>query len=274
MGDAILNKYIYNQELMDVATFDEKYKAVNPSAYEVIRIMRGEPLFLGEHYERLVNTAKTVGAELPATLEQLRGLLCDLAKSNNVENHNAKIVLNDISEGVFKNFYIFMLHTSYPTDEMYENGVKTAFFEAVRSNPNAKIIDQELRDRENRFIEEKGIFEAILVNDSNQITEGSRSNIFFIKGREIYTAPAKDVLLGVTRQRVIRVCKEHGINIHEEIIERKTSVDFEAAFISGTSPKVLPISCIGGQKLDVNNETLRAAMKFYDEEIEKSLCKI
>lgn len=271
MGDAILKKYLYNKDLMGVESFDEKYQSINPSAYEVIRIMRGEPLFLDEHYARLVNTAKTIGAELPVSLEELRQLIKNLAKENGVENHNAKIVMNSVKDGKFENFYLFMLHTSYPTDEMYEKGVKTDLFEAVRNNPNAKIIDQSLRDRENAFIKEKDIFEAILVNEKQEITEGSRSNIFFVKGKSIYTAPAEVVLLGVTRQRVIRVCKENGIDIKEETIRVEDLKDFEAAFISGTSPKVLPISNIGAKNLDVKNETLRDAMKFYDQEIEKYL---
>ncbi len=273
MGDAILEKYMYNGQLLDVAGFDEKYKAISPSVYEVIRVMDGKPLFLSEHYARLVNSVKSVEGEVPMQQQELYDRITELCRENGRKNHNVKLVMNDVRGGKFQNVYLFMIKTSYPTEAMYAEGVPTELFSAVRNNPQAKIIDSDLRERENAFMKEKNIFEAILVNNAEQITEGSRSNIFFIKGSEVCTAPAKDVLLGVTRQRVIRICEEHGIKVHEVVIPAGDIASFDAAFISGTSPKVLPICRIGSAALDVNNKTLRNLMKFYDEEIEKDLAK-
>lgn len=300
MGDAILEKFYYNGESLRTAEFDEKYKALTPSVYEVIRVMEGRPLFLSEHYARLLNSAKTVGGRVPFSKDEFFASIEELCAENGVKNHNVKLVMNGVAGGEFANIYLFMIKTSYPTEEMYAAGVRTDLFNAVRNNPNAKIIDADLRRRENEFMAEKNIFEAILVNGSGEATEGSRSNIFFIRGGEVYTAPGKDVLLGVTRQRVIRICKEHGLRVHETPIGARVAkagapqqaesmkadsaggsgapiapgaciADFEAAFISGTSPKVLPIACIGDLKLDVQNPTLRSIMQFYDEEITKDL---
>lgn len=239
----------------------------NPSAYEVLRIMDGRPLFLEEHYARLCATLDSIGQKVPFDIETLRREIGKVAAENGLKNHNIKIVINDFEKVGGPNVEIFPNPTSYPSPEMYRDGVKTDLFSAVRNNPQAKIMDAELREKEDTFIKENGLFEALLVNGENEITEGSRSNIFLIKGGEVFTSPAEGVLLGITRQRVIRLCKAAGIKVYETRIRASEISSYDAAFISGTSPKVLPISQVGETKLDVNNPLLRQIIKLYDQEI-------
>ena len=270
MSDAVKDKYLYCGELRAVADFDSTYRTVSPSAYEVIRLMEGRPLFLEEHYARLVATLASIGKKPPFDIGQLRSDIERLAEANAVKNHNVKIVINEFGSapGDAKT-HIFLIATSYPTEEMYRTGVPTDLFNAVRDNPQAKIIDADLRARENEFIKGNGLFEALLVNGAGEITEGSRSNLFFIKGDRVYTSPAEGVLLGITRQRIMRICAEAGITVEERKIIASAVGEYDAAFISGTSPKVLPIARVGEVRLDANNPLLRKIMKLYDQEIEK-----
>ena len=95
--------------------------------------------------------------------------------------------------------------------------------------------------------------------------------MFFIKDGVVVTSPAEGVLLGITRKRIISVCEEHRVPIEYREISRKELGDFDAAFISGTSPNVLPIRFVkdGNRMLeyDVNDRTLRRVMKLFDSEI-------
>ena len=93
--------------------------------------------------------------------------------------------------------------------------------------------------------QEEGVFESILVNKQGFITEGSKSNIFFIKDDELYTAPDSLVLSGITRQKIIAICKSFSINIIFEAVNFQNIKSFDAAFLCGTSPEVLPIRAIG-----------------------------
>ncbi len=268
MSDAVKEKYLYCGEMRNVAEFDTTYRNVSPSAYEVIRLMNGRPLFLEEHYARLVATLASIGEKPPFELEKLRGDIERIAAANAVKNHNVKIVINEFDAAGGPRTHIFLIATSYPTEEMYRVGVPTDLGYAVRNNPQAKIIDADLRARENEFIKENGLFEALLVNEAGEITEGSRSNLFFIKGDRVYTSPASGVLLGITRQRIMRICAEAGVHVEERKINASAVGAYDAAFISGTSPKVLPIARVGEIRLDANNPLLRKIMKLYDREIE------
>lgn len=271
MSEAIFNKFIFNGKLCDTYLFESTYKTLSPSVYEVIRVMDGVPLFLEEHYKRLISSAASIGKEVIFSIEKLREYIKSLCNATDVKNNNVKLVINDFKNNPQGNFYLFFLKSPYPTEEMYENGVKTGLYNAVRENPNAKIINQSLRDSVNEYLERNFLYEALLVNEKDEITEGSRSNIFFIKSNEVYTSPAEGVLLGVTRQRIIRLCIENSIKVHEEVIPSSSINEFHAAFISGTSPKVLPIASIGDIKLSCSNGCLRKIIGLYDLEISNYL---
>jgi len=271
MSEAIFDKFIFNGTLYDTNLFESTYRTLSPSVYEVIRVMDGTPLFLEDHYKRLISSAASIGKEVIFSIEKLREYIKTLCNAANVKNNNVKLVINDFESNPQGNFYLFFIKSSYPTDEMYKNGVKTGLYSAVRENPHAKIINQSLRDSVNEYLEKNSLYEAILVNEKGEITEGSRSNIFFIKNNEVYTSPAEGVLLGVTRQRIIKLCIENSIVVHEDVIPSSCINEFQAAFISGTSPKVLPIASIGDMKLSCNNDCLRKIMELYDLEISNYL---
>ena len=266
---AMLDRFMINWQLCPSADFSRLYHVVEPSCYEVIRLMGGRPLFLNEHYDRLTATAASIGQVLPFSLGELEGHITDLAVANGASDYNVKLIFNDFARG--GTVYLFFTPTAYPTEEMYARGVATDFLSSVRPNPHAKIINQGLRDDADALMAEKGLFEAVLVNEKNQVTEGSKSNLFFIRGDTLVTSPADTVLLGVTRQRVLRLAAEHGIPVSEEPIPAEGLSVFSAGFISGTSPKILPIARVGEVRYDVNDPLLRRVMALYDGEIDRYL---
>lgn len=270
MAEHAMKKYfLKNGQEVSVTDFQAEYQALQPSCYEVIRVIDGKPLFLDAHYRRFVGTVESIGQQVPCSKQELAADISRLAALNDVQNYNVKLIYNDFEHG--GTVYLFFTHTAYPTEEMYREGVRTDLLRMERKNPHAKIINQTLREAADTLMEEKDLFEAILVNEEDQITEGSKSNIFFLKsnstGGEVWTSPADGVLLGVTRQHILALCREAGLSIREETISVSDLPGFQAAFISGTSPKVLPIHWIGDQELDVNDPLLRRIMALYDEAI-------
>ncbi|GFR34668.1 aminotransferase class IV [Thermobrachium celere] len=267
MGEAVLKYFLHNGKEYEVNNFDIIYKELSPSIYEVIRLINGKPVFLEDHIERLNNSAKLLGVNYSADLNEMKRQIVHLANINNIQNYNVKIVVNNFND---PNVYLFFIKSIYPTEYDYENGVKTTLYKATRENPNAKVINSQLREKINNYLKENNLYEAILVNNNDEITEGSRSNIFFIKNNTLYTAPKEDVLVGITRIKVIEIAKNLGF----EVVERKIKVDqindFEACFLTGTSPKVLPISHIDDKAFNVKNPVLKKIMAEYDKKCHPS----
>lgn len=234
------------------------------SVYEVLRLIDGKPIFLSEHYERLTKSLAGIGMKVPFTEEELAQDIDSLAKENHIVNHNIKMEVDVGGHSI-----MYLAPTHYPPAEQYETGVRTDLFNAERNNPNIKMMDVSLRDATNAEIKAKKLYEVLLVDRDGNITEGSRSNVFFIKGAKVFTSPAANVLLGVTRRMIIQIIRElsdeQGIELCEVPVHTSMLEDFDAAFISGTSPAVLPIAEIGDRHYDVNNELLRTIMQRYDE---------
>lgn len=231
-----------------------------PSVYEVVRVTDGRPVFLEEHYSRLEKSLAAMGRVPEFSCEELRECIAGLVSESGIKDHNIKIEAD--VEG-FSRLYLSPTH--YPEPEMYRTGVKTDLFRGERRSPNVKMMDRELREATDEVIRKGGLYEVLLVDRNGQITEGSRSNVFFIKDGEVFTAPAEKVLLGVTRSKIIEIIRAMGVTLHEEAVDAGDIGSFDAAFISGTSPKVLPIASAGETSFDVNEPILRKIMEKYDE---------
>ena len=229
-----------------------------PSVYEVIRLTAGKPQFLAEHYGRLEKSLASMGMAVPFSCADLRKCIDGLVAESGIMNYNIRVEVDVSGHSV-----MHLNPTHYPSDDMYERGVATDLFRGERKKPNIKAMDQQLRDATDKAIRRGNLYEVLLVNRAGEITEGSRSNVFFIRGREIWTAPSEQVLLGVTRSKVIEVIQQSGMQLHFEPVKAEDLASFDAAFISGTSPKILPIAEIGHITYDVNDPALREIMDRY-----------
>ncbi|EQB88527.1 branched-chain amino acid aminotransferase [Clostridium punense] len=266
MGECINKFFIYNGEVKESKEFDVFYPKSKKLLYEVIRVIDKTPLFLKEHFERLDNSIALANLTVNFSEKHMRESILKLIQENSVEDGNVKLILDE------ENILVYSVKHSYPTKEMYDNGVKTLFYFGERENPNAKIVNKTFREEIDKILTKTHSYEAILVNKEGYITEGSRSNIFMVKGSKVYTAPLETVLPGVTRKLIIKVCEVAGLEVLEESIHHKEINNLDALFISGTSPKVLPISELEGVKYkSVQNEVVKKIIRKFDELIIKNL---
>jgi branched-chain amino acid aminotransferase len=268
MALAVLNKFICNNNVYEVSEFPNIYTEEKPSVYEVIRIINGVPLFCEAHFSRLLNSAKLLGFNINLSLEEMRKHISAMVQLNEVKDYNLEIVVNNLNSNIQKIYYFF-LKTKYPNDILYINGINTKTYKTSRDNPNAKVIYTTLREEIDKFLEASNCYEALLVNSNNEVTEGSRSNLFFIKNGRVFTSPSLDVLLGITRAKIISLCQENKIEVIEAPIPMNTIYDYDACFITGTSPKVLPIHKINEHIYKLDDLTLNKIISIYNNHIMK-----
>ncbi len=269
MKNEIIEKYlICNGSMID----RESYKPCNDFAanivYEVIRVIDGVPLFLEEHMDRLVKSSEMISMDIRPLSGSIASNIKKLIEVNNKPAKNLKILVYK-GDKSYIDYSIFFIQSNYPQPELYEKGIKAILFNALRENPNAKVQNSGLRERVNKALSESSAYEALLVNEAGEITEGSKSNVFFVKNNSLYTSPKQEVLLGVTRTRVIELARSLGIEIIEASIHKSFLEKCDGLFITGTSPKVLPISNVDEFNYESSkNETILSIMKAYDSLIE------
>jgi branched-chain amino acid aminotransferase len=131
--------------------------------------------------------------------------------------------------------------------EIYERGVSVVTTKLEREHPRLKSTTFIGRsDSERKHIAAEGIFEALLIKDG-VILEGMTSNFFYVVGRNAsrilpYLGTAgDDVLLGITRQTVIEVARQMGLEVKDQALKRNQLDEVNEAFLTSSSRGIVPI---------------------------------
>jgi branched-chain amino acid aminotransferase len=169
------------------------------------------------------------------------------------------------------NFLVCLIDSVYPTNEQYETGVKGILYFAERKNPEAKMINHKLRSSIYHKLILEGAYEALLVNENKCITEGSRSNIFFVKNDTLVTAPDNVILNGITRKHILNICTENDIRVIFKCVSLEELPEYDAVLMTGTSPMVLPFYCIDNILFKVKLPVVDTLRFLYKERAENSL---
>ena len=263
--------YIHNFKIGSCDKFNESILVKGSSVYEVIRIGQGVALFLEDHLNRLFYSADLLNYSIKESYCDIELLINELIRKNNTPEGKIKLVVRFEKENGHneKDLILYFTPHYFPECEEYKNGVKTGLCNVTRLNPNAKLLNSEARKRANNRIVEEKLFEVLLVNENGYITEGSRSNLFFIKNNKVITPPEKDVLNGITRKIILRICKHNNIEICEKEVSKSEIESMDAIFLTGTSIKALPISQIENIYFSSKHPILNQIMGLYDKSMEE-----
>lgn len=257
----VTDKGIVNSDQSNVYDLNK-----DQSVYEVFRLIQGTALFLEDHYDRLISSVQMSGIHFKMEYPEFELNIKQLSNLNGQLNGNVKFVLSGDNQSSQWSF-AFIPH-AYPSASDYRDGVDVGLLYAERDNPTAKIVQNTVREKANQLMADKKLYEVLLVDKSGLIREGSRSNVFFVKDDRFYTAPTSMVLAGVTRKKVLQCIREMGSVVVEEAVKSTEIASYDAAFISGTSPKVLPVNLIEDHVFKVGNPLVEQLMRKYDSVIE------
>jgi len=267
-GKVLGNRYVMNGISADVSGFVPHMSA--NTYYEVVRLIDGKLLFLPDHLERLRQSISGSGTDYPGNHKIINNLRL-LASENPFREGNIRICLHH-SNGNEPVLQCYFIPYVYPDTTMYKKGVKLVTYPHTRPNPGIKKWDDLFRSSVGKYIREHGVYEAALINPENQITEGSRSNIFYIdQAGSLITIPEKKVLPGITRKYVLEIAEKKGIRIVEKTVTTEELDSLVSVFISGTSPKVLPVKQIDEYYFDVDHPLIQLLMNQFEQLVYKNL---
>ena len=240
--------------------------------YEVIRIINGVPLFLEEHYLRLQQSFALEGVKLSLELHELKEGIKRLIVVEQRENCNVKVAVTLKNEVQTLIIYLSKFH--YPSSEEYSKGVTLSLMQLERETPNVKKLNFNYNEIILKKINENKVFEILLANRDNKMLEGSKSNVFFVQGQSVVTAPNEYILEGITRRYVVKICKDLGINLIQECVSVDALRNIDGVFITGTSIKILPAAQIDSYSfLSSTNPIIAAIQKKYETMIEEYIAR-
>ncbi|MBN2614939.1 MAG: aminotransferase class IV [Bacteroidales bacterium] len=267
METALLSYYVVNDSLQSVCDFNPWPLEKGISVYEVIRVENGIPLFLKEHLDRFFQSALLESKRIPYDKKEVKLRLKALITENKFLFGNIKFLYHWPPEGSGQ-FLAWIVPFFYPSKEQYQQGVSVGIMSAERPNPNAKKALYALREKADHLMKEQKNYEVAYISTDGYITEGSRSNLFFISDGKIITPEVKMVLPGVTRARILELSKVRNIPVLEPKIHPGDMAGYQSCFLTATSMKVLPVSKLGAYHFSVINPLLMTLINDYD-----ALCK-
>jgi branched-chain amino acid aminotransferase len=217
--------------------------------YETLKVRAGVLYFAAFHEERFLHSAGILGIAHNIHPGEVEAALTLLVRENGVGECNVKLMMIG-HEGRNADWYAFLLPPVIPAAHSYTDGVHALLFRGERQFPGAKSLSLLLSTIAYRLATGMGCYDALLVNGRGQVTEGTRTNLFYVRAGDstiVYTPPLSDVLDGITRRTLIEALGAVGVRT----IERPLAVD-EALrgdfglMVTSTSSRVIPVSLLRG----------------------------
>ena len=233
--------------------------------YETVRVTNKVPYFLQEHLERFKESARIIGLEHPFSKPFIKNAVSELIEKNEVGTCNLKLLLigGKIKEDA--SLYILCLNPLFPDKKLYKDGVHCITYSYERAFPHAKTLNMLESYLAYRKARKAGAYEALFVNGEGDITEGTRTNFFALKGKTLYTPPEHDILLGVTRKAVLHIAQRNGFSVEEARLRPEETSEYDSAFLTSTSSKILPVQSIDSHTLKIPPASLRELMSHFEE---------
>ena len=219
---------------------------------------KGPAIFrLNEHTDRLFSAADKVNIEVPCIKEELIEVQKSMFSKNTLDEGYIRpmVYLGSESMGLRATDLSVNIAVaawewpSYMSPEAKEAGIsiiKSPF--SQYSNPlysGNKIMGSYINSiMALQDAVKKGADEALLMDEDGFISEGSGENIFIIKSGQIYTPKTKNCLDGITRQSVITIAKDFGINVTEKDLTYEDLINADEAFFTGTAVEITPVTKI------------------------------
>jgi len=233
-------------------------------AFEGIRAYNGKVFRLKEHVGRLYNSLKALWIELPYGQEQFTANIEKLIEKNGVKDGYIRVTVSrGIALGLdpknIKSEPTVIISTDklslYP-QSMYDNGLEVVTVATRIANPQVlepriKSLGKYLCNIQAKIeANQVGAGEGLMLTEDGYVAECTGDNIFFIKNGVVYTPPAfLGILEGITRQTVMEIAKEIGVEVVEKVFTRFDLYTADEAFLTGTAAEVIPMVKLDGRTI-------------------------
>jgi len=236
--------------------------------FEGIRCYRGadgsSSVFrLREHVERLFGSARIVEIEMPYGREQIETAILETLRANRMSEGYIRplVYLGAGAMGLLPKdnptqvAIVVWPWGAYLGDEGLERGIRAKVSSYTRHHPNVSLtksktcgdyVNSILAKRE---VTRMGYDEAIMLDTNGLVAECSGENIFIVRRGLLKTPPLVSVLEGITRDSVIRIARDKGIEVVETPITRDEVYCADEMFLTGTAAEITPVREVDDRKI-------------------------
>ena len=237
------------------------------AVFEGERVYGGKVFKLTEHSERLVNSGKLLGMELPYTAAELDAATRQVVALNKLDSGYVRPIAWRGAEVIGVSSHGTKVHVAiaaFPWPAYYgDKAIKLKTSKWKRPSPESAptaakaaglyVICTLARDEAIAA----GYHDAFMLDYRGRVAEATGANLFFLINGDLHTPEADCFLNGITRQTVIGLARDHGLTVVERAMWPDEITTATEVFVTGTAVEVTPVGQIDGHEYGVGPVTKR-----------------
>ena len=274
-----INGKFYKRKDAKISVFDSS-TMLGDGIWDSLRYHNDNFIFLKEHLDRLYKDAKLIDLKIHLTRKKLSEALIKTIKINKMKTdvHLRIIVSRGIKSTPYqspkvtisKPTIIIIPEYKKPDIKAYKKGLKLVTVKTIRGPINVQNPQINSLSKLNCILacieaNKKKADEALMFDINGNVATNNSTHFFFVKNKTVFTSTGKYCVTGITRQKIIDLCKKNKIKVKEKNFKLKEVLNADEAFCTGSFAGIVPVNQINKKKYSLKkNPITKELTNFYN----------
>ena len=274
-----INGKFYKRKDAKISVFDSS-TMLGDGIWDSLRYHNNNFIFLKEHLDRLYKDAKLIDLKIHLTRKKLSEALIKTIKINKMKTdiHIRIIVSRGIKSTPYqspkvtisKPTIIIIPEYKKPDIKAYKKGLKLVTVKTIRGPINVQNPQINSLSKLNCILacieaNKKNADEALMFDINGNVATNNSTHFFFVKNKTVFTSTGKYCVTGITRQKIIDLCKKNKIKVKEKNFKLKEVLNADEAFCTGSFAGIVPVNQINKKKYSLKkNPITKELTNFYN----------
>ncbi|MGQ7848331.1 aminotransferase class IV [Granulosicoccus sp. 3-233] len=263
-----VNGEIVHRDEAKVSVYDSGFM-LGDGMWEGMRLYNGKWAFFDEHMDRFFNSCKAVSIDVGMDKAGILDALTRTAAANNMTHdvHCRLMLTRGIKDKPFQHprlsrsgpTLVIIMEHSKPAVSLQSAGITLATVPQVRGLPMSQDAKFNSHSKLNCVIaclqaEQAGADEGLMLDPHGFVNTTNACNFFIVRRGEVWTSKPDYCMNGVTRQKVIDLCRQNDIPVFEKNYSLYEAYGADEAFLTGTFGAQTPVASIDGKVIGKSGE--------------------
>ncbi len=274
-----INGKFYRRKDAKISVFDSS-TMLGDGIWDSLRYHNNNFIFLKEHLDRLYKDAKLIDLKIHLSRKKLSEALIKTIKINKMKTdvHLRIIVSRGIKSTPYqspkvtisKPTIIIIPEYKKPDIKAYKKGLKLVTVKTIRGPINVQNPQINSLSKLNCILacieaNKKNADEALMFDINGNIATNNSTHFFFVKNKTVFTSTGKYCVTGITRQKIIDLCKKNKIKVKEKNFKLNEVLNADEAFCTGSFAGIVPVNQINKKKYSLKkNHITKELTNFYN----------
>ena len=274
-----INGKFYKRKDAKISVFDSS-TLLGDGIWDSLRYHNNNFIFLKEHLDRLYKDAKLIDLKIHLTRKKLSEALIKTIKINKMKTdvHLRIIVSRGIKSTPYqspkvtisKPTIIIIPEYKKPDIKAYKKGLKLVTVKTIRGPINVQNPQINSLSKLNCILacieaNKKNADEALMFDINGNVATNNSTHFFFVKNNTVFTSTGKYCVTGITRQKIIDLCKKNKIKVKEKNFKLNEVLNADEAFCTGSFAGIVPVNQINKKKYSLKkNPITKELTNFYN----------